>query len=693
MAAFTANQVTIDNGSNAAVINSEESTDNIQNGDFLVVGDFAPAQINRTYVNSNNLPVIELVKPWRNSSQSTQPAIVIPTTVNFKDTATALRNANTLVNDNMRAMQDWQTKTGLVSFNNLDGTVTVVKTIKQMQLDFLDMLEALRNNDPIDPVDPTANGVMKGTYLYILDSLTGGPGNIKPPPRYVAEKAMQDGRLRFLWVRPILASSGATETIISVTGSSWGGMASVLTPNGTALAHDGLNPFDSLEVSSYLFPYLSVDIKYLETDGENSFDVVIGGVTTTVNTQGTSGAIGSATVINPNGAALSTIRITNVIGGMTLAGFNLKVADIPYDGDFVDVINIAIPGKTTANYNLVTNISDWYREFGINRAVINTGTNDVGETYTDATNNLRLVMEGLLDAGVLGTNILILRPNQNGRSLGDMWEDIRDEYNTKFASIVRIYGNLTEFESKNWMATGDRVHPNDTFNEIQALANYNNQLVSMHDALDLGVQPNWLTDFIATTYIDLDSQAVISGDFTAEIRLKFAGRSYYVWDNSDDYANYLYINAEGSIRFRINGNTYNSAEGLIVSGWQTLVVTRVGSTLTFTVNGVVVYSNESITTDDVRFTRLVRWQGGLSLSGAMAWVYILNQHLWLMNQNHDENVILDHIGDVNAHWVGREDSAIRVIKYSIMPNGELLDYHYGTPSGIQWGDARWPELP
>ena len=317
----------------------------------------------------------------------------------------------------------------------------------------------------------------------------------------------------------------------------------------------------------------------------------------------------------------------------------------------------------------------------------------MGETYTDATNNLRIVMEGLIDAGVLGTNILILRPNQNGRSLGDMWEDIRDEYNTKFASIVRIYGNLSEFESNNWMAAGDRVHPNDTFNEIQALANYNNQLVSLHDALDLGVQPNWFTDFIATTYINLDSQATISGDFRAEIRLKYASRAYYIWDNSDNYANYLYINDAGSIRFRINGNTYNSVDGQIVSGWNTLVVIREGTKLTYMVDGVEVYTNESITTDDVRLTRLVRWQGGLSMSGSMAWVHIIGLHLWLMNQNHDENTIVDHIGGINAEWVGREDSAIRVIKYSILPSGELLDYHYGTLTGIQWGDARWPEIP
>lgn len=168
MAAYTANQVTINNGSNQAVINSAESTEIIQYGDFLVVGDFAPVQINRTYTNTNNLPVIELVKPWRNSSQATQPAIVIPTTVNFKDTVTALKNANTLINDNMKAMQDWQTKEGLVAFSNIDGTETVVKTLKQMELDFLALLEDIRNNTPTYPSEPTVTEQFKFKDQFTL---------------------------------------------------------------------------------------------------------------------------------------------------------------------------------------------------------------------------------------------------------------------------------------------------------------------------------------------------------------------------------------------------------------------------------------------------------------------------------------------------------------------------------------------
>ncbi|MBB1307302.1 hypothetical protein [Pseudoalteromonas sp. SR43-5] len=154
MAAFTASQLSINNGKNSAVINSDEAPEQVQYGDFLVVGDFAPAQINRTYVNTDNLHVIELVKPWRNSNQLNQPAIVIPTTVNFKDTVNALKDANTLINDNMQAMQDWQTKEGQVTFSNLDGTQTAVKTLKQMELEFNALLARFGGNLPTDPVDP-----------------------------------------------------------------------------------------------------------------------------------------------------------------------------------------------------------------------------------------------------------------------------------------------------------------------------------------------------------------------------------------------------------------------------------------------------------------------------------------------------------------------------------------------------------
>lgn len=142
MAAFTANQVTVSNGQKNIVINSNEAPEGVSKGDFIGVSSFALMEINRTYVDSNNKHVIELVKNWDNSNQSNQPAIVIPTTANFKQTADALIKANILINDNTQAMQDWQTKSGTVTFNNIDGTTTTVKTLKQIEVEAQDQMDA-----------------------------------------------------------------------------------------------------------------------------------------------------------------------------------------------------------------------------------------------------------------------------------------------------------------------------------------------------------------------------------------------------------------------------------------------------------------------------------------------------------------------------------------------------------------------
>ncbi|WP_350545164.1 hypothetical protein [Pseudoalteromonas sp. 5-MNA-CIBAN-0065] len=135
MAAYTANQVSINNGQKNVVVNSNESPEGVSKGDFIHVGTFTPMEINRTYVDSSGKHVIELLKAWGNSNQSNQPAIVIPTTVQFKDTVKALQTANRLLNDNTQAMQDWQTKTGTVAFVDAAGVSQSIKTLKQMQIE------------------------------------------------------------------------------------------------------------------------------------------------------------------------------------------------------------------------------------------------------------------------------------------------------------------------------------------------------------------------------------------------------------------------------------------------------------------------------------------------------------------------------------------------------------------------------
>lgn len=146
MATYTAKEVSINNGSRDVVINSGELPQNISAGDFLCIGQFAPMEINRVYFSDNNTPFIELVEPWKNGDQANQPAIVIPTTVEFRETAHALKAANTLVNDNTQAMQNWQTKLGEVEFKNIDGTKTRVKTLKQMELDYQSTVDGTSTN-------------------------------------------------------------------------------------------------------------------------------------------------------------------------------------------------------------------------------------------------------------------------------------------------------------------------------------------------------------------------------------------------------------------------------------------------------------------------------------------------------------------------------------------------------------------
>lgn len=133
MAEYSASQITIANGSKAVVINSGESPENVRQGDFLFVTGSDPVAINRTYINANNKHVIELTKNWGQGNKNNQPAIVLPSTAEYKTVADALKNANLLVNDNFVAMQDWQTKTGTVTFVNIDGTTTTVKTLKQIE--------------------------------------------------------------------------------------------------------------------------------------------------------------------------------------------------------------------------------------------------------------------------------------------------------------------------------------------------------------------------------------------------------------------------------------------------------------------------------------------------------------------------------------------------------------------------------
>lgn len=133
MSAFTANQVSVLNNEWIVAINSGESISTINKGDFLHIANFRPVEINKTYVNDQGAGIIELTKPWKLGDQENQPAIVVPTTVDFKQTVQAMQDKNTLINDNANAMITWQSELGTVDFKGLDGSIYTVKTLRQME--------------------------------------------------------------------------------------------------------------------------------------------------------------------------------------------------------------------------------------------------------------------------------------------------------------------------------------------------------------------------------------------------------------------------------------------------------------------------------------------------------------------------------------------------------------------------------
>ncbi|MCQ8881670.1 hypothetical protein NQS96_07650 [Pseudoalteromonas shioyasakiensis] len=133
--AFTAESVSILNGQDVVDVNSAESIENIKAGDFLQIGSFPLVEIKQAYKNGQGQKFIQLTKAWELTTQSNQPAIVIPTSGEFRAAVKALQDANILINDNQQALQDYQNNLGTVTFKKSDGTTTTVKTLKQIEVD------------------------------------------------------------------------------------------------------------------------------------------------------------------------------------------------------------------------------------------------------------------------------------------------------------------------------------------------------------------------------------------------------------------------------------------------------------------------------------------------------------------------------------------------------------------------------
>ncbi|RZD22403.1 hypothetical protein [Pseudoalteromonas sp. MEBiC 03485] len=144
--AFTAESVSILNGQDVVDVNSAESIENIKAGDFLQIGSFPLVEIKQAYKNGQGQKFIQLTKAWELTTQSNQPAIVIPTSGEFRAAVKALQDANILVNDNQQALQDYQNNLGTVTFKKSDGTTTTVKTLKQIEADNQAQMNAYHPN-------------------------------------------------------------------------------------------------------------------------------------------------------------------------------------------------------------------------------------------------------------------------------------------------------------------------------------------------------------------------------------------------------------------------------------------------------------------------------------------------------------------------------------------------------------------
>ncbi|MCG9710839.1 hypothetical protein L1D46_18825, partial [Pseudoalteromonas sp. Isolate3] len=144
--AFTADSVSILNGQDVVDVNSAESIENIKAGDFLQIGSFPLVEIKQAYKNGQGQKFIQLIKAWELTTQNNQPAIVIPTSGEFRAAVKALQDANILVNDNQQALQDYQNNLGTVTFKKSDGTTTTVKTLKQIEADNQAQMNAYHPN-------------------------------------------------------------------------------------------------------------------------------------------------------------------------------------------------------------------------------------------------------------------------------------------------------------------------------------------------------------------------------------------------------------------------------------------------------------------------------------------------------------------------------------------------------------------
>lgn len=537
---------------------------------------------------------------------------------------------------------------------------------------------------------------ISGTWLFVVDSLTAGAGNIKSPPRFVAEQAAVDGKLGKMWVRAIPASSQVTDTGVSYDGTYMGATTGSMLeylPLGQGLSVlTGAAATDTITMGPRQFPYKKARIYFIKSPTGGSFNVTQPVVVNNVSTAGPLGEIGYVEITNPT-LSLTSIKMNSFTGGdVVIAGWLLDPENTA--DNVIDLVTFAVAGKRSDHYNATTNIVNWYNELGIDHAYLNIGTNDDDLLAAGALSNWSKMVDDINAAGVSYENMLLVRPNENAIEYNGLWEQVRDTYGIPFANIMRIWGDLAEFQANNWMSSGDITHPNDTWNELFATELYNKRLVSAENALDLGIEPNWLTEFNTNTYIELNTPVSLVGNFTTEHRFLWNGsNSQYLLGSNIDGKNYLIANSDGKLRIRINNVLLESAVGSLQAGWNTIPIKRVGSVVTaYNTNGSVLVTG-TMTAADWYIAYIGRSNLGFSLKSKIAWTLLSSptqEYGWLFNQPMFDTTIPAFKGAIGASWVSRTEEPTRMTRYSHRANGDHINYYSLSVQAEQWGNESWP---
>lgn len=132
---WTSTSVSVNNGDSLVSVNDGVDISNISGGDALIINNLSPVEVKRAYIDGGGIKTIELVVNWSGASQTNQAALVIPTSGDFKAATAALRNATDITSNNFKALEDWGTQVGTITFTGQDGSENTGRTLSQLDAD------------------------------------------------------------------------------------------------------------------------------------------------------------------------------------------------------------------------------------------------------------------------------------------------------------------------------------------------------------------------------------------------------------------------------------------------------------------------------------------------------------------------------------------------------------------------------